>query len=94
MTTPVGHFGPESVGPFGLADMAGNVYEWTSSLCKPYAPDTVDPVFGRLAGLFRVVRGGSWMNYKYQLRCADRMYGDPEGWSNFAMGFRCATDLP
>jgi sulfatase modifying factor 1 len=94
MTTPVGLFGAEAESPFGVADMAGNVYEWTSSLCRPYVDGSTDPVFGPLAGLFRVIRGGSWMNFKYQLRCADRMYGDPSGWSNFATGFRCAQDLP
>jgi hypothetical protein len=32
------------------------------------------------------------MNFRYQVRCTERMYGDPDGWSNFALGFRCATD--
>ena len=40
-TTPVGHFSPSGDSPFGLADMAGNVQQWTGSLFGkyPYHPD-------------------------------------------------------
>lgn len=91
-TSPVGSVSPLGDSPFDITDMAGNVYEWTSSLTGPYAPDVIDPVFGPLTGRFRVLRGGSWMNFRWQLRCSDRMHGDPVGWSNFATGFRCAAD--
>ncbi len=46
----VGSFAP---GAFGLYDMSGNVWEWTSSWFAAY-PD--EPA----AGLFKVYRGGSW----------------------------------
>ncbi|WP_284760496.1 SUMF1/EgtB/PvdO family nonheme iron enzyme [Curtobacterium sp. MEB011] len=93
MTTPVGSFLESPPAAFNLADASGNVYEWTESLCKPYREGAKHPVYGRLEGLFRVLRGGSWMNFRYQCRPADRMYGDPFGWSNFATGFRCARDV-
>lgn len=90
-TTAIGTFPAQ--GPFGVGDTAGNVYEWTASLCEPYGARFTSPTFEALQGRFRVLRGGSWMNFRYQCRSSDRMYGDPDGWSNFAVGFRCARDV-
>jgi formylglycine-generating enzyme len=92
-TTPVGHFRGRGDSVFGCADMAGNVYEWTDTLAHLYDETTrCDPTIHMVLGHSRVVRGGSWMNLRYQVRCTERMYGDPQGWSNFALGFRCARD--
>ncbi len=90
-STPVGAFSPGGDSPFGCGDMAGNVYEWTSTRSHLY-DDAVhcDPTLRMAVGRYRVIRGGSWMNLRYQVRCADRMHGDPNGWSSFAHGFRCA----
>jgi len=59
-TTPVGIF-PDGETPDGIADMAGNVWEWTSSAYQRYRYDAKD---GRenadLEGVRRVLRGGSW----------------------------------
>ncbi|MBN2043804.1 MAG: SUMF1/EgtB/PvdO family nonheme iron enzyme, partial [Anaerolineales bacterium] len=40
-TTPVGQYSPAGDSPFGAADMAGNVWEWTASQLKeyPYSED-------------------------------------------------------
>jgi formylglycine-generating enzyme required for sulfatase activity len=35
------------------------------------------------------VRGGGWMNFRYQLRTSERIACAP-GYANFATGFRCA----
>lgn len=92
-TTPVGSFSRYSDSVFGCSDMAGNAYEWTSTLSHLYDRDVVcDPTVQLVMGRYRVVRGGSWMNFRFQVRCSERMYGDPNGWSNFALGFRCAKD--
>jgi len=92
-TTPVGAFSGRGDSVFGCGDMAGNVYEWTSTLSHLY--DTTapcDPTVRMAVGRYRVIRGGSWMNFRYQVRCSERMHGDPTGWSSFAHGFRCARD--
>ena len=91
-TTPVGTF-PAGVSPAGCHDMAGNVYEWTASTASLYTVEQeCDATIRSVLGRYRAIRGGSWMNFRYQVRCTERMYGDPDGWSNFALGFRCATD--
>jgi formylglycine-generating enzyme required for sulfatase activity len=94
LTTPVGTFSPHGDSPYGVADMAGNVYEWTASPSRLYGPspdcdDTLRSVMGR----FRVIRGGSWMNLRFQTRTSERLHGDPAGWACFASGFRCVHDL-
>jgi len=92
-TTPVGQFSPEGDSGYGCADLAGNVYEWTASLSELYDDSAaVDPTVRTAVGRYRVIRGGSWMNFRYQVRCSERMHGDPSGWSSFAHGFRCAKD--
>ncbi|MEN8691715.1 MAG: SUMF1/EgtB/PvdO family nonheme iron enzyme, partial [Desulfobacterales bacterium] len=68
-TTPVGIF-PDGASPYGCLDMAGNVWEWTSSLWgedwdKPEYRYPYDFIEGRenlKAGddALRVLRGGSW----------------------------------
>ncbi|WP_433386159.1 formylglycine-generating enzyme family protein [Micromonospora sp. KLBMP9576] len=93
-TTAVGSFGARGESPFGCADMAGNVYEWTATLSRLYAGNSgCDPTVRMAMGRYRVIRGGSWMNFRYQVRCSERMHGDPTGWSSFAHGFRCAADV-
>ena len=58
-TTPVGHYSPQGDGPYGCADMAGNVLEWTGSW--------YDEKQAR-----RVVRGGSWVSLQDYARAAGR----------------------
>jgi formylglycine-generating enzyme required for sulfatase activity len=94
-TTPAGSHSPDGDSPFGLADMAGNVAEWTAS---PYA--AYDPGRACDAGFetamrhgYRVVRGGSWKHFRYQARTSERIACLPE-YSCFDIGFRCAADTP
>jgi serine/threonine-protein kinase len=80
--------------PYGAYDMAGNVYEWVSSLYKSYPYDASD---GRedsnSFGGDRVLRGGSWYVNEFIVRSAFRVRFDPTNtYVNF--GFRCASSLP
>ena len=70
-TTVVGTF-PAGSSPYGVEDMAGNVWEWTNSAVAhfPYRPDDgrEDPGIDKP----RIVRGGSWRSYSTQVRAASR----------------------
>jgi sulfatase modifying factor 1 len=92
-TSPVGAH-PAGTSPFGVSDLSGNVQEWTASSYLPYDPDaSYGDLYTRIAGRYRVIRGGSWMHYRWQTRCAERIAADPL-YSNFSIGFRCAADPP
>lgn len=78
-TAPVGSF-PAGRSPFGLDDLIGNVWEWTSS-AFPGDPQK------------RSIRGGGWGNNPYCLRAAYRHSNPPQIGLDM-VGFRCAGDLP
>lgn len=89
---PVGSF-PDGASPFGLLDVAGNVWEWTEDRFAPgaYAGDlAVDPRGPREGGE-RVARGGSWRSTAEQLRVTTRR-PVPEGAHAPDLGLRCAYD--
>ena len=87
-TTPVGSY-PKSASPYGLLDMAGNVWEWCSSEYKPY-PYRVDD--GRenvkVSDNYKILRGGSWSDNSYNIRSAYRHWGYPTNMFE-AYSFRC-----
>ncbi len=91
-TTPVDLYAPQGDSPFGVSDMIGNVWEWTSSLFRPYPYDACDGREDPLAPGWRVLRGGSWFNDLYTARCYTRLDGDFMFFNN--IGFRCAASLP
>ncbi len=87
-TTPVGRYSPRGDSPYGCADMAGNVWEWTrtrSGFKYPYkAEDGREQLDDN--GL-RVVRGGSFDSSGWWVRCAVRYIGYPS-YCSWSGGFR------
>jgi len=76
-TTPVGRYSPQGDSPYGCADVAGNVWEWTQSLYGGYPYDQADGREGLKAEGRRVVRGGSFLNSRRGVRCAYRLRCGP-----------------
>jgi formylglycine-generating enzyme required for sulfatase activity len=65
---------PARANPWGLIDVLGNVWEWTSSAYGPIAPGTVMSAGGVLSGEARTVRGGSWRSRSLtELRVSARL---------------------
>lgn len=87
-TTPVGQYSPQGDSPYGCADMAGNVWEWTSSLYKPYPYRADDGREDPKAEGSRVLRGGAWNSDRSLVRAAYRGYNVPAS-RYYLLGFRC-----
>jgi formylglycine-generating enzyme required for sulfatase activity len=72
--------------------MAGNVWEWCSSLHLPYPYDPDDSREDLEADGTRVLRGGSWLNAQVEARTTYRLPPFPGDFILFdpTNGFRCA----
>ena len=87
---PVGTKEPNA---WGLYDMYGNVWEWCSSLLKPYPYDAADGRESLSADGLRVLRGGGFADYAEALDPALRHGERPERelrWN----GMRLARSVP
>ena len=78
-TSPVAMYPLGESKPFGLWDVAGNVWEWTDSWYDKEQRD-------------RVVRGGSWDNHQDVARPSVRSWDDPD-FSNLDLGFRLVSPI-
>lgn len=90
-TAPVGSY-PDGKSIYGVYNMAGNVWEWVSSLGMSYPYDANDGREDPNASGLHILRGGSWASYDFYLYTSYRGYYFPE--YGYSYGFRCAKDVP
>jgi len=76
-TAPVASFAPNA---FGLYDMHGNAWEWTTDLYDEnyYAHSPLDDPQGPKEGDVYVRRGGSWQTWALYLRSSYRNWNSPQ----------------
>ncbi|MGB8981874.1 MAG: formylglycine-generating enzyme family protein [Anaerolineales bacterium] len=77
-TTPVDHY-PAGASPYGILDIAGNVWEWCDSR-------------GLNNRTCKITRGGSFGSSKYVVECASKSEDGPNN-SYMPNGFRCVDFL-
>jgi formylglycine-generating enzyme required for sulfatase activity/serine/threonine protein kinase len=91
-TTPVGSY-PAGASPYGALDMAGNVWEWTSSVYQdyPYDPDDGREDISNPSEKRFSVRGGGWDVQSRNLRASGRL---SPVYHYYVVGCRLARHLP
>lgn len=87
-TKPVGSYPPNA---FGLFDMSGNVWEWTSDEHCPYPAGPVTDPRARCGSGLQVIRGGSWRFGADSARCGLRYTHRPQD-RGYSLGVRLAHD--
>jgi len=89
--SPVGTF-ENGKSPYGVYDMAGNVWEWVSDWYDSdyYKNSPQQNPEGLPTGGFKVIRGGAWNTSARNLRSSDRYWDPPTFRSLYFPGFRCA----
>lgn len=88
-TVEVGSY-PAGASPYGVLDMAGNVWEWVADGYDEdyYTKSPRENPQGGASVNQRGLRGGSWNTEAHNVRAANRFWGFPG--RNDTDGFRCA----
>jgi formylglycine-generating enzyme required for sulfatase activity len=83
-TSPVDHY-PASENAYGLADLLGNVLEWTADACRP-------PAARKTKAEYHIAKGGSWISdNRIDIHTSARF--EVRFTANI-LGFRLACDTP
>jgi len=89
---PVGSYASQGdASPYGVHDLAGNVWEWTRSVYDEYSH--VQRLDEDDTASTRVLRGGSWKNLPVSARAASRYGFDPRSRSVSCVGMRLVCDV-
>jgi iron(II)-dependent oxidoreductase len=90
-TVPVGRF-PAGASPYGVLDLAGNAWEWVSSVYRPYPYNARDGREDPASGGERATRGGGQDSGAGHLTTTYRGAGLSRGprAGHHNIGFRCA----
>ena len=88
-TSSVGIFSPSGDSPWGVCDIAGNVFEWTMSAYAPYPIEENPLPNPKKPDENIVIRGGGWYYSRKLVRCAAREVVIPTFVSP-VLGFRLA----
>lgn len=80
----------KGVSPFGVYDMAGNVWEWTADDLRPYPGAQLPTV---TQGVLKVIRGGSWQGGRDKATATYRGFLPAHGGKDYsATGLRCVQN--
>ena len=93
-SVPVGRY-PKGRSPYGVMDMAGQVWEWTRSIAKGYPYDPRDGREDLSAPYPRVTRGGNASSGPDGLTVTSRHLVDPgrQARGHAYYGFRCVSKI-
>jgi formylglycine-generating enzyme required for sulfatase activity len=91
---PVGSY-EAGKSPYGVYDMAGNVWEWVADWYDPlyYEKSPPKDPKGPAIGTHKVIRSSGWHVETPLVRIFTRVKSDPLN-RNDSTGFRCAMDAP
>jgi formylglycine-generating enzyme required for sulfatase activity len=82
----------KGMSPFGIYDLAGNVWEWVADwFGESFPSNEVRNPKGPDSGAGKVMRGGGWYDPPVRITATKRMYASPANRSD-NVGFRCAHD--
>ena len=85
---------PDGASPYGILDMAGNQWEWVSSIYQPYPYKADDGRENQNAGPMRSTRGGGHDSNPEEISATHRgrfLSRNPKA-GHHNIGFRCASN--
>jgi len=93
-TVPIGRY-PKGASPYGVLDMAGQVWEWTRSIHRPYPYNPKDGRESLTANEPRVGRGGNASSDEVGLTATSReiIFSGRQAIGHAYFGFRCASSV-